>query len=204
MILPWIRFRTISNFARLDVLLSVAQDAGAVPAERRKAASGAAEYFLPKQRNKKKSRRGKYRPDEYGFSIDPRVASLVCHEPAWWAAPFTMVQHPEQAGRATGSAWRPLRFKPSGPCRIASAERSPTAEQVGRLARQPAAPDPFAMSDQTKPHGFKTLAAAMAAIKDFEGAKRRQVSETPWPKPDRLHLLSFRKKYEKPSPTPRR
>jgi hypothetical protein len=45
-----------------------------MPAERRKAASGAAEYFLPKKRNKKKSRRGKSRPDEYGFSVDPRVA----------------------------------------------------------------------------------------------------------------------------------
>jgi hypothetical protein len=64
----------LSNFATLDVLLSVAQDATAMPAERRKAASGAAEYFLPKKRNKKKSRRGKSRPDEYGFSVDPRVA----------------------------------------------------------------------------------------------------------------------------------
>jgi hypothetical protein len=44
----------LSNFATLNVLLSVAQDAAAMPAERRKAASGAAEYFLPKKRNKKK------------------------------------------------------------------------------------------------------------------------------------------------------
>jgi hypothetical protein len=68
---PW---STTDASPTLDVLLSVAQDATALPAERRKAASGAAEYFLPKKRNKKKSRRGKSRPDEYGFSVDPRVA----------------------------------------------------------------------------------------------------------------------------------
>jgi hypothetical protein len=64
----------LSNFATLDVLLSIAQDVAAMPAERRKAASGAAEHFLPQKRNKKKSSRGKSRPDEYGFSVDPRVA----------------------------------------------------------------------------------------------------------------------------------
>jgi len=36
--------------------------------------SRAAEHFLPQKRNKKKSSRGKSRPDEYGFSVDPRVA----------------------------------------------------------------------------------------------------------------------------------
>jgi hypothetical protein len=39
------------------------------------------------------------------------------------------------------------------------------------------------MPDDSKPTGFATLAAAVSAILDFERAKRRAVSETPWPPP---------------------
>ena len=50
-----------------DLLLAVAQDTAANPADRRKAASQVAEFFLPKNARGKKLRRGKFPPDEYGF-----------------------------------------------------------------------------------------------------------------------------------------
>ena len=58
----------------LDVFWSIAQDATVTPAERRKAASQAALHLLPKYFGRKKSRRGKFPADEYGFAIDPKLA----------------------------------------------------------------------------------------------------------------------------------
>jgi hypothetical protein len=58
----------------LDLLLRMAQDATAPPAERRKAASEAARFLLPKKPGPRKSRRGKFPPDECGFSVDPNLA----------------------------------------------------------------------------------------------------------------------------------
>jgi hypothetical protein len=50
-----------------DLLFAVAQDTAASPADRRKAASQVAEFFLPKNAREKKPRRSKFPPDEYGF-----------------------------------------------------------------------------------------------------------------------------------------
>jgi len=58
----------------LDLLFTVAQDTAASLADRRKAASQAAEFFLPKNARGKKSRRGKFPPDEHGFVVDPELA----------------------------------------------------------------------------------------------------------------------------------
>jgi hypothetical protein len=58
----------------LDLLLTVAQDTAASLADRRKAASETAEFFLPKNPRGKKSRRGKFPPDEFGFVVDPELA----------------------------------------------------------------------------------------------------------------------------------
>jgi hypothetical protein len=59
-------------FATIVSLLSVAQDLTANPDHRRKAASGAAQYFLPK--NPRGPRRRKFPADECGFSVDPQIA----------------------------------------------------------------------------------------------------------------------------------
>ena len=59
----------------LDLLLTVVQDTAARLADRRKAASEAAEFFLPKNARRKKPRRRKFLPDEYGFVVDPELAS---------------------------------------------------------------------------------------------------------------------------------
>ena len=57
-----------------DLLFAVAQDTAANAADRRKAASQIAEFFLPKNARGKKPRRGKFPPDEYGFVVDPELA----------------------------------------------------------------------------------------------------------------------------------
>ena len=56
-----------------DLLFAVAQDTAANPADRRKAASQVAAFFLPKNARGKKLRRGKFPPDEYGFVVDPEL-----------------------------------------------------------------------------------------------------------------------------------
>ena len=58
----------------LDLLLHMAQDATGPPAKRRKAASEAARFLLPKKPGPRKSRRGKFPADECGFSVDPNLA----------------------------------------------------------------------------------------------------------------------------------
>jgi hypothetical protein len=64
-----------ASLAPLYFLLGVAQDTGASPEERRRAASQAAQYFLPKNpKGKKTFRRRKFPADEYGFAIDPQLA----------------------------------------------------------------------------------------------------------------------------------
>jgi hypothetical protein len=63
-----------TTFATLGLLLRIAQDPTAAPVERRKAASEVAQHFLPKKIGPKKSRRPKFRPDNYGFSVDPNLA----------------------------------------------------------------------------------------------------------------------------------
>jgi hypothetical protein len=63
-----------ATFATLGLLLRIAQDPTAAPVERRKAASEVAQHFLPKKIGPKKSRRPKFPPDEYGFSVDPNLA----------------------------------------------------------------------------------------------------------------------------------
>jgi hypothetical protein len=50
------------------------QDPIAPPAERRKAALEVARFLLPEKPGSTKSRRGKFPPDECGFSIDPNLA----------------------------------------------------------------------------------------------------------------------------------
>jgi hypothetical protein len=64
----------LATLPTLDLLLRIAQDATATPAERLKAASEAARFLLPKKPGPKKLRRGKFPPDEYGFSVDPNLA----------------------------------------------------------------------------------------------------------------------------------
>src|SRR6185437_5415517 len=60
--------------ARLDVLLSIVRDTKAHPVGRRKAASEAAQQFLPKTPGIK--RWWKNAPiDEYGFAITPEIAA---------------------------------------------------------------------------------------------------------------------------------
>jgi len=57
-----------------DLLLSIARDTAAKDADRRKAATQIAEFFLPKHTGEKKPRRGKFPPDEFGFAVDPELA----------------------------------------------------------------------------------------------------------------------------------
>ena len=57
-----------------DLLFAIARDTAAKAADRRKAASQIAEFFLPKDTRGKKPRRGKFPPDEYGFVVDPELA----------------------------------------------------------------------------------------------------------------------------------
>ena len=64
----------LATFSTLDLLLRSAQDATATPAERPKAASEAAHYFLLKKIGPKKSQRPEFPPDDYGFSVDPSLA----------------------------------------------------------------------------------------------------------------------------------
>jgi hypothetical protein len=66
--------RTATNRVVLSVLFSIAQDTATTAAERRQAASELAQYFLPKNPNKKKSRGGNFHPDEHGFVVDPDLA----------------------------------------------------------------------------------------------------------------------------------
>jgi hypothetical protein len=56
------------------LLFAIARDTAAKAADRRKAASQIAEFFLPKDTRGKKPRRGKFPPDEYGFVVDPELA----------------------------------------------------------------------------------------------------------------------------------
>jgi len=62
------------SFPALELLLSIAQDTTASAAERRKAGSEVAAYFLPKYAGGKKSRCRKFAPDECGFVVDPDLA----------------------------------------------------------------------------------------------------------------------------------
>src|SRR5262249_3304764 len=63
-----------TNLAMLPVLLGIVQEEATRPAERRKAASELALYFLPKKPTQNKSKRGSFVPDQYGFVVDPDVA----------------------------------------------------------------------------------------------------------------------------------
>jgi hypothetical protein len=63
----------LATFPTLDLLSRMVQDATAPPAERRKAALEAARFFLPEKPGST-SRRGKFPPDECGFSVDPNLA----------------------------------------------------------------------------------------------------------------------------------
>jgi hypothetical protein len=56
-------------------MFAVALDTAANPADRRKAASRVAAFFLPKNARGNKLRRGKFPPDEYGFVVDPELAT---------------------------------------------------------------------------------------------------------------------------------
>jgi hypothetical protein len=72
-------------FPALELLLSIAQDATALPAERRKAATEVAEYFLPRNSGGRKSRRGKIPPDECGFAVDQALARDLRDNKLWLA-----------------------------------------------------------------------------------------------------------------------
>jgi hypothetical protein len=63
-----------------DLLFAVAQDTAANPADRRKAASQVAEFFLPKTARGKKPRRSKFPPDEYGFVVDPETSNGIARQ----------------------------------------------------------------------------------------------------------------------------
>jgi hypothetical protein len=63
-----------------DLLFAVAQDIAAAPADRRKAASQVAEFFLPKTARGKKPRRSKFPPDEYGFVVDPETSNGIARQ----------------------------------------------------------------------------------------------------------------------------
>ena len=63
-------------FATIVSLLNVAQDTTANPNHRRKAATEAAQHFLPN--NPRGPRRRKFPPDECGFSVDPELARELC------------------------------------------------------------------------------------------------------------------------------
>jgi hypothetical protein len=58
----------------LDLLVRIAQDTGATPEERRKAASEVARHILPQKVGAKKSGRAKFVTDDCGFSDDPKLA----------------------------------------------------------------------------------------------------------------------------------
>ena len=58
----------------LDILFNIAQDTGVHPDQRRKAASEAAQHFLPKKLGIKKWWVNAV-PDEYGFAITPQIAA---------------------------------------------------------------------------------------------------------------------------------
>jgi hypothetical protein len=62
------------TFETLDLLLRIARDAAATPAERRKAAAQLAGYFLPKNPRGRTRRRSVFPKDEYGFAVDPVLA----------------------------------------------------------------------------------------------------------------------------------
>jgi hypothetical protein len=57
-----------------DLLIAIARDTTANAADRRKAASQIAEFFLPKDTRGKKPRRGKFPSDECGFAVDLELA----------------------------------------------------------------------------------------------------------------------------------
>jgi hypothetical protein len=65
---------TTTNSAMLVVLFSIVQDSATKPEEQRQAASELAKYFLPKKPTQKRSTRGKFAPDQYGFIVDPDLA----------------------------------------------------------------------------------------------------------------------------------
>lgn len=84
----------------LDLLLTVAQDTAASLVDRSRAASKVAEFFLPKNARGKKPRSGKFPPDEYGFIVDPELASelrdsklkLACLHLEKKRTPYAMAQ----------------------------------------------------------------------------------------------------------------
>jgi hypothetical protein len=63
-----------AKFATLDVLFRVTQDNTVSQADRRQAASQAAQFFLPKNPRGKTWRRRKFPADECGFAVDPELA----------------------------------------------------------------------------------------------------------------------------------
>ena len=84
----------------IDLLFAVAHDTSANPADRRKAASQVAEIFLPKTARGKKLRRAKFLSDEYGFAVDPKLATelrdsklkLACLKLAKKRTPYAIAQ----------------------------------------------------------------------------------------------------------------
>jgi hypothetical protein len=58
----------------LPVLISIVQDSSTKPAEQHQAASELAQYFLPKRPTQKRSKRGNFPPDQYGFVVDADLA----------------------------------------------------------------------------------------------------------------------------------
>jgi hypothetical protein len=65
---------TKTTRAMLPVLLGIVQDSTTTPAERRQAALELSQYFLPKKPAQKRSHRGKFIRDQYGFEVDPDLA----------------------------------------------------------------------------------------------------------------------------------
>src|SRR5262249_55353476 len=92
--------QSTTNLAMLPVLLSIVQDSATLAAERRKAASEIAQYFLPKKPSQKKSKRGRFAADQYGFVVDPNEARelrdsllhLACLPLARKRSPYAVAQ----------------------------------------------------------------------------------------------------------------
>jgi hypothetical protein len=99
-----------------DLLFAIAQDTAANAADRRKAASQIAEFFLPKEVRGKKPRRGKFPPDECGFIVDPELArelrdskfKLSCLKLAKKRTPYAVAQEARNLHARIEEIWRSL------------------------------------------------------------------------------------------------
>jgi hypothetical protein len=99
-----------------DLLFAIAQDITADAADRRRAASRIAEFFLPKETRGKKPHHGKFPPDECGFIVDPELArelrdskmKLSCLELERKRTPHAFAQKARNLHARIEEIWRSL------------------------------------------------------------------------------------------------